>query len=517
MITLAEKQLTNALLIDELDLWFELDNKSIDDEDAKKYYDLIDNLIDTQLNESINWLESDTAKEYFFNDIELQKEIFDALEDAWDEILSNHYDSVDELLDTIYDHGKKRGYENIQETLRYTDADRQAIRLCKDYNFHLIRKLSNDLRSNVKDKILQGIISGENPYNLRKTLVDVGVKPLKDSTLTARQRATMIAKTETSRMQNTGMLQSYIIEGYTEVKILTSEDDNVCTTCLDYAYKFNKDEKRVFSSDLLKREKVHNIIDLIKGGLFPPFHPLCRCTYLTVWETKVDALENPPIINLTPMLRSDNVKTYFKSDNTPIDELNTIKFNEELNIFREFTNGSPIEKAEFWDINGNPLSSVLYGTENEIIIPPDVALAAMRNGAKILIHNHPNRYNNVHSISDLKFQLAYNIKYCIVESFSQRFIVKYDEKTAKFSREHVFSELDDFEMEYRKKISDLTDEELKNYDVESMSDDEYYDLRDKIWKEKNKDNHYEYQQRLSSFFNEDTGLTLYVYDVERRM
>lgn len=303
MITTSSQDriLTNQLLLDELELWNLFDSKSIDDDQTQKYYKLIDDLLDSQIGESIAWLQSDAAEEYFFEQVSLQKEIFDALEDSWDDILENSYPSVDELLDNIYEVGKEKGYSNIRESLRYTDADKEAIRIAKDYNFYLIRKLDNDLRETVKNKILKGIISGENPYNLAKTLVDAGVQQLDGSPFTARQRATMIAKTETSRMQNTGMLQSYVNEGYTQVKILTAEDKDVCTTCLEYAFKFNKDEPRVYSPELLKREKVHDIVTLIKGGKFPPFHPLCRCTYLTVWETKKDAPSNPPVINLTPM------------------------------------------------------------------------------------------------------------------------------------------------------------------------------------------------------------------------
>ena len=293
--------LTNMLLIDELGLWGLFDSKSIDDNQTKQYYQLIDDLIDTQISESIAWLQSDTAKEYFFQQVEVEKEIFNALEDAWDTIFDNSYENVDDLLDSIYDEGKKQGYSQMKETIRYTDADIQAIRLAKDYNYDLIKNLTGDLQSTVKNKILQGIITGENPYNLSRTLTKAGVTKLDGSPFTARQRATMIAKTETSRMQNTGMVQSYLNEGYTQVKILTAEDKDVCTTCLEYAFKFNKDEPRVYSPELLKREQVHDIVTLIKGGKFPPFHPFCRCTYLTVWETKTDAPDNPPVINLTPV------------------------------------------------------------------------------------------------------------------------------------------------------------------------------------------------------------------------
>lgn len=300
MITVTDSQsLTNQLLIDELELWELFDSKSISDDKTKRYYQLIDDIIDTQIGESIAWLKSDAAKEYFFQQVELEKEIFDALEDSWDDIFDNSYEKVDDLLDAIYDEGKKQGYSQMKETVRYTDADIQAIRLAKDYNFDLIRNLTGDLQTTVKNKILQGIITGENPYNLSRTLSKAGVTKLDGSPFTARQRATMIAKTETSRMQNTGMVQSYLNEGFTQVKILTAEDNHVCTTCLNYAYHYNKETPLTFENR--GKEKVHNIVDLIKGGRFPPFHPNCRCTYLIVWESKTDAPDNPPVINLTPV------------------------------------------------------------------------------------------------------------------------------------------------------------------------------------------------------------------------
>ena len=187
MIT-SSKILTNHLLFDELDLLNQLDGKSVSDDDTRKYYQMIDDLIDSQIGESISWLESDEAKDIFFQEAEIQKEIFDALEDAWEDIFDKSYENVDDLLDSIYDHGKKQGYDRIRETIRYTDADMQAIRLAKDYNYNLIRNLTGDLQSTVKNHILQGIITGENPYNLARTLEKAGVTPLKNSNFTARQR-----------------------------------------------------------------------------------------------------------------------------------------------------------------------------------------------------------------------------------------------------------------------------------------------------------------------------------------
>ena len=175
-------------------------------------------------------------------------------------------------------------------------------------------------------------IEGENPLSLAPKLLKLGVTQLPGSTFTPRQRATMIARTEISRIQNTGILQSYVNEGYTEVKLLTAEDDNVCTLCLRYAYEFNKDDKIIFENR--GDERVHNIRDLIKGGAYPPFHPHCRCTYLSVWESKVKPSENVPFtVNLTPINDWELVFTNTPPQDTPSVILNESLSLEQLNNF----------------------------------------------------------------------------------------------------------------------------------------------------------------------------------------
>ena len=107
----------------------------------------------------------------------------------------------------------------------------------------------------------------------------------------------MIAKTEVSRAQNTGMLQSYVNEGYTEVKILTAEDDNVCHICLKNAYEFNDDAEIIYSNH--GKERVHNIQEMIKKKEYVPAHPNCRCTYLSVWKRNRVPPEKPYTTKLT--------------------------------------------------------------------------------------------------------------------------------------------------------------------------------------------------------------------------
>ncbi|WP_299523125.1 hypothetical protein [uncultured Methanobrevibacter sp.] len=205
----SERIKTNRMLLSNSGLWNEFHiNKTRDSQETQKYYNLISNLLDQQLSASRKWLSSREARTYYIGEVEYTREIFQALDDEWEDILNQHYDSVEELIEQIYNTGKQKGYRDIQERLTFTNTDKKALDFLRQYNFHLIRKLSNDLRANVKNTITQGVIEGENPYSLANKIVGLGVKPLEGSTLSAKQRAVMIAKTEVSRAQNTGILQS---------------------------------------------------------------------------------------------------------------------------------------------------------------------------------------------------------------------------------------------------------------------------------------------------------------------
>lgn len=290
-----ERIKTNHMLLDDLGLWDEFRiNKTRDSSVVQRYYNLLKELIDNQLSSTKSWLNTTEARNYFFNGAKYQREVFSALEEDLDELLEKNYFSIDSLLEDIYQRGKQKGYLDIKSKQRFTQADKLALQFAKDYNHGLVRNLSRDLRHTVKNEIFKGVIAGENPHEIAKRLLKVGVQPLKNTTFTPLQRATLIAKTEVSRVQNTGILQSYANEGYTEVKILTAEDNNVCTTCLKYAYEFNKNENVIFDNH--GEEKTHKIEDIL--GLIP-FHPKCRCTVTAVWETKGEPPENPIVTNLT--------------------------------------------------------------------------------------------------------------------------------------------------------------------------------------------------------------------------
>ena len=143
----------------------------------------------------------------------------------------------------------------------------------QDYNFSLISKVNDDLKNHIRAEIFTGIAAGESMPEVTNRILEATDHSLTGKTLTARQRAMMIARTETARAMTQGRLQSYANYGVQEIKILTAEDKDVCAICLEAAYVFNGDVKW----ENVIGENIWNINDAYK---LVPFHPNCRCSVM---------------------------------------------------------------------------------------------------------------------------------------------------------------------------------------------------------------------------------------------
>ena len=408
MSILREELITNHLLLDYFDMWDEFDIQKVEDPKTIRYYNLIENHINNQIDASIRWLESDQARDYFFGEAKYQKEVFSALEDEWDEILSAKYPSVEALLDEVYQRGKAKGYSDMRERIRFTESDKLAIGIARNYNYHLIRKIDNDTRNQIKSKITEAVVTGEHPSSVAPKILNVAEEKLHGTNFTPKQRATMIARTEISRVQNTGILQSYVNEGYTEVKILTAGDSRVCNLCLRYAFEYEEDTE--ISYDNRGEEKTHNILQLVKGGEFPPFHPLCRCTYLSVWHSKGEPPENPPIIDLTYVgnweYEHDGTRYNFQGNTPPGRD----KFLRKYGVDVDELNKNPKHKSflvAYTDEGDGPLNDFLRG---------DISLKKARERWKDVIDDLLERKEIIEGLS---FDEALNIYDEIFEKYSK--------------------------------------------------------------------------------------------------
>lgn len=435
-----ERIITNLLMLDYFDMWDDFHFKTINDVKTMRYYNLIENLINSQIDASIRWLDSKEAEEYFKGESAYQKEIFQKLEDEWEEMLENKYPSIESLLSEVYRRGKAKGYSDMRSRIRYTLQDKIALQFARDYNFGLIQRLNDDTVHQIKNTIISGFLAGDHPNTIAPKILDVAGTRLEGSTFSPKQRATMIAKTEISRIQNTGILQSYVNEGYTEVKILTAEDNNVCDTCLRYAFEFNEDDSVIYENR--GKERVHNILKLIKGGNFPPFHPNCRCTYLSVWKTKGEPPENPPIICLMPVANvfnapedlKDSKETVVKFTREKLEEElgKIIKDSDELNVilnlldknFRCKVYNTSYEWGAGIGMKGECQKTYSRWKRNKIPLSHVLLKAAKNKGILTFIHNHPFTTSPLASCGDYKVFAKNKVKYGIVTNELGMMIIK---------------------------------------------------------------------------------------------
>lgn len=478
-----ERIKTNRLLLDDLDFWDEFTTKSISDDDTEEFFKILDSAINEKLQKTIDWLDTEEARQYFQEDIDYRNEIFESLEEDWDEILSREYDSADELIDNIYEHGKKKGYKNIQEKLRYTNADRYALDFAKNYNFHLIQKLDGNLRGAVHDQILQSRIVGDHPYELASKIEKLGVQPLPGSTLSAQQRAVMIARTETARVQNTGILQSYVNEGYTEVKILTAEDNHVCHLCLANAYEFNTDEI-IFENR--GKERVHRIADMNRNS-WVPLHPNCRCTYIVVAETKETPPKNPMYMDFTPKNGEQGYngfdgdwskKSIKKSLKDIVDKDDINSVTDILIDYRRKVKGKDNEYLTITDANFNILSDARTDYKNNHVELPEIDVNAVKKSYfGLAIHNHPSGIPLPHYI-DLETGIIKNkVKYNIIYSSNGFTIIRnkhFDTKgpidESRYKKmEDDYTEAYQERKDYLNRLSTIKKEEFKqSIDINSI-------------------------------------------------
>lgn len=261
----------------------------------------------------------------------------------------------------------------------------------------------------------------------------------------------MIARTETARVQNTGIIQSYVNEGFTEVNILTAEDSSVCRLCLMNAYEFNTDEVVLENRGA---DRTHRIADM-NGNSWVPLHPNCRCTYIVVPETREEPADSQ-VVNLTPLSNDElnilrnlfsngklnNEKDLWEYDYKGIrNSLSKREFEKRLSGFMDSKTISVLTEDLFnfqknvhfiniehgWARTNKRTASGIFsnGANKEVALSDDfLEIAKKDKGILYLIHNHPKSNPPLPSSDDLAYFTSLEIKYGLVTNEEGTFILK---------------------------------------------------------------------------------------------
>lgn len=175
-----------------------------------------------------------------------------------DKVLYKHAPTMEEHIENIYKLGKKHGFSELQVKSFFGVADKQALFTLKNYNFDLIKNLSDDLRTQIRREVWTGVAKGDTIRAITKRIKTLDIKPIQagNRVISPVQRAKLIARTETMRAVNQGELLAFQQYGITHIEIISSGDERVCKYC----------------------KGQHGKIYPLKTAKIPPFHPACCCT-----------------------------------------------------------------------------------------------------------------------------------------------------------------------------------------------------------------------------------------------
>lgn len=321
--------------------------------DELQYYNDLTRLFDTIISHYIDWLDSPEARKLFYEEIQNREEYFNTIDKDLDDIIQDTSLSADRIIEKVYRKGLNYGYKDINRLPVFNDACKYGLKATQEYNFELIQSVSNDLKDSIRHHIFRGVAEGQSIHEVARAITDSGLKPIEGKTLSAYQRASLIARTEIARSMTTGRLQSYANYGVEKVKILTAGDSNVCPICLEAAHIFNGEK----THDNIIGEKVYSLED---ASNLIPFHPACRCSVIAHIEHYQDIpqkpIDNSEIIDLISYApNKSNNQNFSKS---AIQEFNELKddsniewsLDERINFNRDgLYNHEPFIKYHFKD------------------------------------------------------------------------------------------------------------------------------------------------------------------------
>lgn len=217
--------------------------------------------LQSQVEACIQVLTTEEYRNARFKTQKQKQEFLDTLHDKSKELLNQGYTDIDEIINTLYSQGRKEGLKDLtlHDTVIWGNGDRYALQHLIDYDMGLIKNVTDDLRRQVSDNIFDGVLTGESIPEISRNIRRIPeFEPLPDSNLTANQRATLIARTETMRASNVGTLNTYKEYGLDKVDIMPAVD--ACDECIDFAETYNP----------LTLEEAEGVL---------PLHPNCRCVY----------------------------------------------------------------------------------------------------------------------------------------------------------------------------------------------------------------------------------------------
>lgn len=210
---------------------------------------------------TMEWFVTDEAKDFFQQRQYRITNFFNesGIAEQWSNIVESRAKEGADIVEGIYNYARDvRMGDDIRE---YTEVERARINQLCDYNYELIKDVTEEQIQGIREALIQDYAEGRNSRRteILEKLEQIQLEPI--HTFSPEQRARMIARTETNRASNIATLEQYRADGVTRVELLVNSD---CEECNSH-----------------KEDEDGTIIEYtIDEALEDPiFHPNCSCRW----------------------------------------------------------------------------------------------------------------------------------------------------------------------------------------------------------------------------------------------
>jgi SPP1 gp7 family putative phage head morphogenesis protein len=237
----------------------QLDYRTPFNKEEQEYYTHICQGLDRQLSQTVEWLQSSEAKEFYREQSEYLDWLWQQydLENQLDAVINYNASSCDKFMDNFYHAGAMIGYQQLKRGLAYTPADEKTLNFIRTTDYGYIKKLNNDVKDSIRKTIFEDIAQGNSYQKTINKIRKLPLEPVANGRLSPDVRARMIARTERARARGFGTLQSYANYGVEYYELIT-RGKKACNICID-----------------LEKNNPYPITD---PTAFIPIHPNCICS-----------------------------------------------------------------------------------------------------------------------------------------------------------------------------------------------------------------------------------------------
>lgn len=227
--------------------------------EEQAYYEHLCQGLDRQLAQTIEWLQSPEAREFYRERAEYLEWLWSQydLENQLDNIINYNASSCDEFIDNFYHGGAAIGYSQLKRGLAYTPADEKTLNFIRSTDYGYVKNLNNDMKDTIRKTIFEDIAKGNSYQKTINKIRELPLTPVADGRLSPDVRARMIARTERARARGYGTLQSYANYGVEYYNLIT-RGKKACGICID-----------------LEKNGPYHITD---PTAYIPIHPNCICS-----------------------------------------------------------------------------------------------------------------------------------------------------------------------------------------------------------------------------------------------